>query len=152
MKEDKSNRLKNWIQIRHLNVFLLLLFLSLIVSVLTNLSKSTTQTFNVELVPTNLEKEELLMQNEPKYISVDVSAQGFSLLKFVFKDLKLNVDFSNLREDQDYHYWDQDLQKSSIYNVFGKALEIKNITPSVVKFKYDKLFNLVTGKVSIPDD
>ena len=138
MKEDKSNRLKNWIQIRHLNVFVLLLFLSLIVSVLTNLSNYTTQTFKVELVPTNLQKEELLTQNEPKFISVDVSAQGFSLLKFVFKDLKLNVDFSNLRKDQNYHYWDQDSQKSSLYKVFGKDLEIKNIAPSVVKFKYDK--------------
>ena len=80
-KKNKNIKLKS-AQEKRLNVFLLFLFLSFVISLLVKLSNTYTQTLNFELSPTELKSNELIISEVPKSINVTISGRGFELLKY----------------------------------------------------------------------
>ena len=80
---NKNKTIKsNLVQGKRLNVFVLFLFLSFLISLLVKLSNTYTQTLKFELVPTQLLSNEVLISKASKSIKVTLSGKGFELLKY----------------------------------------------------------------------
>jgi hypothetical protein len=94
MKDKLRNRLNYFIKIKSFNVFLLFLILAFVISIAAKLSNNITQTITVQLEPFNVPVTDVLTEDKPKFINITVNSQGFNLIKYAFKDLKLKVDFS----------------------------------------------------------
>ena len=60
---------------KRLNVFVLFLVLSFIISLLVKLSNTYTQTLSFQLVPTQLKSNELIVSEEPQTINVTISGR-----------------------------------------------------------------------------
>ena len=79
-KTNKYIKIKG-VKGKRLNVFVLFLLLSFLISLLVKLSDTYTQTLRFELQPTQLESNEVLISKEAKTINVTISGKGFELLK-----------------------------------------------------------------------
>jgi len=137
MIKNIKNFLLNLVQFKHLNVLILFLFFAFIVSIISKLSNQVTQTFQVELVPKNLYSTEILTENSSKYVYVTIKDQGFNMLKYVFEDLKADVDFNNLEKDASTYYWTKNSNGFNLSTIFNDVIEIKDISPSIIPFSYD---------------
>ena len=88
----KNNNIKpNRVQGKRLNVFVLFLFLSFLISLLVKLSNTYTQTLQFELNPTQLESNEVMVSKEAKTINVTISGKGFELLKYYVEAARLII-------------------------------------------------------------
>ena len=110
-KKNKNIKLKS-AQEKRLNVFLLFLFLSFVISLLVKLSNTYTQTLNFELSPTELKSNELIISEVPKSINVTISGRGFELLKYYIKKPIIEVDFSQLRKNNTHYIWSSTKNKT----------------------------------------
>jgi hypothetical protein len=137
MKYKLRNRLKYFIKIKRFNVFLLFLTLAFVISIAAKLSNNITQTITLELEPFNVPATDVLIDNKPKFINVTVNSQGFNLIKYAFKDLKLKVDFSEISKDSLNYLWNKDLEGYKISKLFDNSTLIQDISPKKLFFKYD---------------
>ena len=94
MIKKNKNIKSNLIQGKRLNVFVLFLFLSFLISMLVKLSNTYTQTLQFELQPTQLESNEVMVSKDAKTINVTLSGKGFELLKYYVEARIIDVDFS----------------------------------------------------------
>ena len=99
MIKKHKNIKSNLIQGKRLNVFVLFLFLSFLISLLVKLSNTYTQTLQFELQPTQLESNEVMVLKDAKTINVTLSGKGFELLKYYVEARIIDVDFSQLNKD-----------------------------------------------------
>ena len=100
-----KNIKSNLIQGKRLNVFVLFLSLSFLISLLSKLSNTYTQTLQFELQPTQIESNELIVSKRSKAINVTLSGRGFELLKYYISEPVIDVDFSQLNKDKTHYYW-----------------------------------------------
>ena len=135
-KHIKSKR----VQGKRLNVFVLFLFLSFLISLLVKLSDTYTQTLQFELQPTRLESNEVLISKEAKTINVTLSGKGFELLKYYIEARIIDVDFSELTKDKSQYIWTERSQLEKIINHFDSKISVKSINPDTLLFKYDPQF------------
>ena len=122
---------------KRLNVFVLFLFLSFIISLLVKLSNTYTQTLSFELVPTQLKSNELIVSEEPQTINVTISGRGFELLKYYIEKPIINVDFSQLRKNNHKYIWSERGQLDKIINHFESKIVVKSINPDTLFFPFD---------------
>ena len=137
MKYKLRNRLKYFIKIKRFNVFLLFLILAFVISIAAKLSNNITQTITLELEPFNVPVTDVLIEDKPKFINVTVNSQGFNLIKYAFKDLKLKVNFSEIRKDSLNYLWNKDLEGYKISKLFDNSTLIQDISPKKLFFQYD---------------
>lgn len=135
-KHIKSKR----VQGKRLNVFVLFLFLSFLISLLVKLSDTYTQTLQFELQPTRLESNEVLISKEAKTINVTLSGKGFELLKYYIEARIIDVDFSELTKDKSQYIWTERSQLEKIINHFDSKISVKSINPDTLLFQYDPQF------------
>ena len=140
MIKKHKNRKFNLIQGKRLNVFVLFLFLSFLISLLVKLSNTYTQTLKFELVPTQLLSNEVLISNASKSIKVTLSGKGFELLKYYIYPPKIEVDFSQLNKDKALYYWTERSQFEHIINYFDEKVTLKSINPDTILYPYDRQF------------
>lgn len=138
-KKNKNIKLKS-AQEKRLNVFLLFLFLSFVISLLVKLSNTYTQTLNFELSPTELKSNELIISEVSKSINVTISGRGFELLKYYIKKPIIEVDFSQLRKNNTHYIWSERGQLEKIINHFDSKIVVKSINPDTVIFPFDSQF------------
>ena len=137
MKDKLRNRLNYFIKIKRFNVFLLFLILAFVISIAAKLSNNITQTITLELEPFNVPVTDVLIEDKPKFINVTVNSQGFNLIKYAFKDLKLKVNFSEIRKDSLNYLWNKDLEGYKISKLFDNSTLIQDISPKKLFFQYD---------------
>ena len=135
-KHIKSKR----VQGKRLNVFVLFMFLSFVISLLVKLSDTYTQTLQFELQPTRLESNEVLISKEAKTINVTLSGKGFELLKYYIEARIIDVDFSELTKDKSQYIWTERSQLEKIINHFDSKISVKSINPDTLLFQYDPQF------------
>ena len=136
MKHMKSNGVKG----KRLNVFVLFLFLSFLISLLSKLSNTYTQTLQFELQPTLLKSNEVLVSKDAKKINVTISGKGFSLLKYYIETRTIDVDFSQLKKDNAHYFWTERSQLENVINHFDSKITVKSINPDTLLFSYDRQF------------
>jgi YbbR domain-containing protein len=138
---NKNKTIKsNLVQGKRLNVFVLFLFLSFLISLLVKLSNTYTQTLKFELVPTQLLSNEVLISKASKSIKVTLSGKGFELLKYYIYPPKIEVDFSQLNKDKTLYYWTVRSQFENIINYFDEKVALKSINPDTILYSYDRQF------------
>lgn len=138
--------LRQKIRTKRLNVFVLFLLLAFFISLLSKLTSPTTHTLQFELQPTKLPARVLLVEDRLPVVDVTITTNGFSLLKFAFKKLKLNVDFSTLQKNDTAYYWEQSAHRAEIAQYFNSNTVIENIRPAAFSFSYATQF---TKKVPV---
>ena len=138
-KKTKNIKLKS-AQEKRLNVFVLFLFLSFLISLLVKLSNNSTQTLSFELSPTELKSNEVIISEVPKSINVTISGRGFELLKYYIEKPVIEVDFSQLRKNNTQYVWTESEQLDKIINYFDSKVVVKSINPDTVVFPFDSQF------------
>ena len=138
--------LRQKIRAKRLNIFVLFLLLAFFISLLSKLTSPTTHTLQFELQPTKLPARVLLVEERLPVVDVTITTNGFSLLKYTFKKLKLNVDFSILQKNDTAYYWDQSAHRAEIAQYFNSNTVIQNIRPPAFSFSYATQF---TKKVPV---
>ena len=138
-KKTKNIKTKS-AQEKRLNVFVLFLFLSFLISLLVKLSNNSTQTLNFELSPTELKSNEVIISEVPKLINVTISGRGFELLKYYIEKPVIEVDFSQLRKNNTQYVWSESEQLDKIINHFDSKIVVKSINPDTVVFPFDSQF------------
>ena len=138
-KKNKNIKLK-LVQEKRLNVFVLFLFLSFLISLLVKLSNNYTQTLNFEFSPTGLKSNEVIISEVPKTINVTISGRGFELLKYYIEKPVIEVDFSQLRKNNTQYVWSESEQLDKIINHFDSKIVVKSINPDTVVFPFDSQF------------
>ena len=138
-KKNKNIKLKS-VQEKRLNVFVLFLFLSFLISLLVKLSNNYTQTLNFEFSPTGLKSNEVIISEVPKSINVTISGRGFELLKYYIEKPVIEVDFSQLRKNNTQYVWSESEQLDKIINHFDSKIVVKSINPDTVVFPFDSQF------------
>ena len=128
------------IRAKRLNVFVLFLLLAFFISLLSKLTSPTTHTLQFELQPTKLPQRVLLIEDRLPSVDVTITTNGFSLLKYAFKKLKLNVDFSTLQKNDTVYYWEQSAHRAEIAQFFNSSTVIENIRPAALTFVYATQF------------
>ena len=103
-KKNKNIKLKS-AQEKRLNVFVLFLFLSFLISLLVKLSNNYTQTLNFELSPTGLKSNEVIMSEVTKSINVSMSVRGFEMLKYYIEKRVIEVEVGQLRKKNTQYVW-----------------------------------------------
>jgi len=136
IKHIKSNGVKG----KRLNVFVLFLFLSFLISLLSKLSNTYTQTLQFELQPTQLKSNEVLVSKDAKTINVTISGKGFALLKYYIETPTIDVDFSELNKNKAHYFWTERSQLEKIINHFDSKITVKSINPDTLIFPYDRQF------------
>lgn len=134
------------IRAKRLNVFVLFLLLAFFISLLSKLTSPTTHTLQFELQPTKLPPRVLLVEGRLPIVDVTITTNGFSLLKYAFKKLKFNVDFSTLQKNDTAYYWEQSAHRAEIAQYFNSNTVIENISPTTITFAYATQF---TKKVPV---
>lgn len=140
MTNKAKNRRPKSTQDKRLNVFVLFLFLSFLISLLVKLNNTYTQTLSFELKPIQLPSNELLVSKGPKAINITISGRGFELLKHYIELPVIEVDFSRLRKNNSQYIWTERSQLDKIINHFDAEISVKSITPDTVVFPFDKQF------------
>lgn len=130
----------NIVQGKRLNVFVLFLFLSFLISLLVKLSNTYTQTLKFELQPMLLKSNEVLLSKDSKKINITLSGTGFELLKYYIKTPKIEVNFSQLNKNKAHYFWTERSQFENIINYFDAKISLKSINPDTILFPYDRQF------------
>ena len=135
-KNTKNIKLKSAKE-KRLNVFILFLFLSFLISLLVKLSNTYTQTLSFQLVPTQLMSNELIVSEDSQMINITISGRGFELLKYYIEKPIINVDFSQLRKNNHKYIWSERGQLDKIINHFDSKIVVKSINPDTLFFPFD---------------
>ena len=138
-KNTKNIKLKSAKE-KRLNVFILFLFLSFLISLLVKLSNTYTQTLSFQLVPTQLMSNELIVSEDSQMINITISGRGFELLKYYIEKPIINVDFSQLRKNNHKYIWSERGQLDKIINHFDSKIVVKSINPDTLFFPFDIQF------------
>jgi YbbR domain-containing protein len=125
---------------KRLNMFVLFLLISFLISLLVKLSDTYTHTLQFELQPTQLESNEVLISKEAKTINVTISGKGFELLKYYIEARIIDVDFSQLNKNKSHYFWTERSQFENVINHFDSKISVKSINPDTLLFQYDPQF------------
>ena len=137
IKKIKSKILSS-IKNKRINVFLLFLMISFGILLLTKLSKSYTNTVKFNIHQIGVPEEEVVFNNNEKQLNISIKTQGFSLLKYYINKPLINIDFDkNISKTDSFYVWNSTSGYSNIIAQFDKNIEIININPDTLKFRYD---------------
>ncbi len=125
---------------KRINVFFLFLLSAFIILILTKLSKPHTNTMVFEIEMHNIPDENIIL-NDSVTMAITLKTHGFKWLKYFVTQPKVVIDFSkDVYKREQAFVWNK--SKSYLNNTqFDKQVEILNITPDTLLFRYDE--NLV---------
>lgn len=132
-----KSKIMSSIKNKRINIFILFLMISFGILLLTKLSKSYTNTIAFRINQINVPEEYVLFDNERK-LNISLKTQGFDLLKYYIGKPSINIDFSqNIVKNDSCYVWNSSTGYSNIISQFDKDIEVININPDTLKFKYD---------------
>ncbi|GAA4818538.1 CdaR family protein [Litoribaculum gwangyangense] len=118
-----------------INVFFLFLLSSIVILLLTKLSKEYTNTLAFEIEKQNVPQENIILNDSVKLI-VTLKTHGFKWLNYYISKPKIKIDFSkDVYKKDGVFTWN----KSMAYlnnTQFDKQVELLNISPDTLTFRY----------------
>lgn len=120
---------------KKINVFILFLLSAFVILFFTKLSKEYTKTIPFDIEKINVPQENVIL-NDTASLNITLKTHGFKWLKYYFYSPKITIDFSKdvLKREGEF-VWNK--SKSYLNNTqFDKQVEILNITPDPLIFKY----------------
>jgi len=122
---------------RKLNIFLLFVVLALLFSILSKLSNKNTHTFIFKINALNVPEENVIINDSLNTLQITLTAYGFKLIKYYFKEPTITIDFNNLEKNLTHFNWIERKGLSNIVNQFDANVIVENIDPDTLKFRFD---------------
>lgn len=122
---------------KRLNIFLLFLILAFSFSVLSKLSQRYTHSFTFNINPINVPENHVIINDSNTSIDIALTTYGFKHIKYYLRQPKVDIDFGTLEKTATYYKWIESNDVSKIINQFDANIDIENITPDTIAFKYD---------------
>ncbi len=136
MIEKIKSKIVGSIKSKKINIFLLFFGVSFGVLILTKLSRSYTNTITFHINKINVPEEYVLFDDNDA-LKVSLKAQGFNMLRYYIKKPVIDIDFSeNIANNDSSYVWNSSTGYSNIIAQFDKDVEVVNINPDTLKFKY----------------
>ncbi|WP_239970648.1 YbbR-like domain-containing protein [Confluentibacter citreus] len=123
---------------RKINVFFLFLLLAFIILIFTKLSNEFTNTITFDINKINVPQENVVLNDSNAKLKVTLKTHGFKWLGYYLSKPKINIDFSkDVIKTKSTFIWDK--SKAYLYSdeQFGNKVELLNISPDTLVFKYD---------------
>lgn len=123
---------------RKINVFFLFLILAFVILIFTKLSKEYTKTITFEINKINIPQENVVLNDSNAKLKVTLKTHGFKWLSYYLYPPKITIDFSkDVAKSKSSFIWDK--SKAYIYSEkqFGSKVQLLNISPDTLIFKYD---------------
>ena len=136
MKVFKQNIL-TYFKSKRLNIFLLFLILAFSFSVLSKLSQRYTHSFTFNINPINVPENHVIINDSIASIDIAITTYGFEHIKYYLRQPIINVDFGSLEKTPSHYKWIESNEVSKIINQFEANIDIENITPDTITFRYD---------------
>ncbi len=138
MSTTLKSKLLKTIKNKRINVFFLFLIMSFTVLILLKLSKTYVNTITFEINKVHVPETHIIFDDQHKTLRVGLKMQGFSFLKYYLGKPKIDIDFSNNMTKTDSVYiWNKNSAYLDIISQFDKSVEVVNINPDTLNFKYD---------------
>ncbi|WP_246067738.1 YbbR-like domain-containing protein [Changchengzhania lutea] len=136
IKKLKSNLITS-IKNRKINVFILFLVSAFVILIFLKLSKEYTNTLVFDIDKINVPQENVILNDSSIRLNVTLKTHGFKWLKYYFSKPKIVVDFSkDVNKKDSMFVWSK--SKSFLENTqFDKQIELLNIFPDTLVFRYD---------------
>ena len=133
----KSKLLKS-IKSKRINIFLLFLVMSFGILILTKLSKTYTNTIAFKVEKQNVPETDVIINDSVTILNISLKTKGFNFLKYYFNTPKIDLDFSNkINKTDSVYIWNNQTAFSDIISQFDKDIEILNVNPDTLWFRYD---------------
>lgn len=131
---------------KRINIFLLFLLMSFGILILTKLSKTYTNTITFEVEKRNIPETDVIISDSTPSLNISLKTQGFNFLKYYFNSPKIALDFSaNINRTDSIYIWNNHTAFPDIIAQFDKDIEIINVNPDTLRFRYD-----VNDKKKVP--
>jgi len=138
MKHKLKSKIESFVKSKKINVFLLFLFLSFMILVLTKLSRNYTNTITFSINKINIPEEHIVLNDTNQKLNITIKTYGFKLLKYYFKQPTIDIDFLIDVDKYDTVYtWNKSKGYSKLNSQFDKNVELVNINPNTLSFRYD---------------
>ncbi|WP_223033257.1 CdaR family protein [Hanstruepera marina] len=139
MTNKLKDKLIKSIRSKRINIFFMFLLLSFVILILTKLSKTYTNTIAFEVVEMNVPETDVIINDSTPILNISLKTKGFNFLKFYFNKPKIGLDFSeNITKTNEMYVWNNHTAFSNIIAQFDKDVEIVNLNPDTLWFKYDE--------------
>lgn len=125
---------------KKVNVLAIFIFLALLFSLLTKLSKDYTKTIAFKIDMHNIPDEHIVLNDSLHTIKVTMSTYGFNFLKYYFINPSLKVNFDELKRTPTHYLWIKNNEFQNVVNQFNPGISINGINPDTIFFEYDSYF------------
>lgn len=138
MIKKLKSKLITSIKNKRINVFLLFLIISFGTLILMKLSKTYTNTISFQINKINIPEDKVVFNDEGNVLNISIKTHGFNLLKYYFNKPKIDLNFSkNITKTDSFYVWNNSSAYSDVIAQFDKNVEIVNIIPDTLRFRYD---------------
>jgi hypothetical protein len=127
---------------RKLSAFLICLFIAALFWFLNALSKNYNATISFPVIYSNLPKDKVLTHELPKFVTLELNAQGFNILAYKFKFLNdsIMIDVGNLKMVQNNGHYESKMPTSSrLYRIsrqLASEVTIYRVQPDTLYFNF----------------
>ena len=122
---------------KKVNIFFLFLLLALLFSLLTKLTRDYTKTITLNIEPTNIPEDKVIIKDSIQKLDVTLTTYGFKLIRYYFNTPTVNLDVSYMDKNEEYYIWTQQKGFSGIVSQFDPNVTINTINPDTLKLRYD---------------
>ena len=141
IKKIKSQILAS-IRNKKLNVFFLFLILSLIILVLSKLSKEYTNTVVFSIKKDHVPQEYVILNDSMAKLEITLKTYGFSWLKYYFSKPEITINFQkDVTKKDSMFVWNKARLFTNTEDQFGSQVTLLDVSPDRLYFRYDS--NLV---------
>lgn len=135
---SSKNKIFTSLKLKRYNVFLLFLFLSFSISLLTKLTTTKTQVFSFQIVPFNHLQNEVL-KDSTKILDISLTAKAIHFIPFYFGEPNLNLDLGLLLKSDSAYHWKRVQHLGYITEQFPTTIQFNSVQSSDLDFYYDAL-------------
>lgn len=134
LRKEITTSIKN----RKINVFFLFLLLAFVILIFTKLSNHYTNTITFDIHKINIPEEHVVLNDSTAKLRVTLKTHGFKWLRYYVHSPKITVDFSkDVTKTRSTYIWDKTRAFMYSDTQFGDNVELINISPDTLIFKYD---------------
>ncbi|WP_338730861.1 YbbR-like domain-containing protein [Mangrovimonas cancribranchiae] len=127
------------IKSKRINVFLLFVVLSFITLLLLKLSNTYTKTITFNITKKEVPEAYVIVNDSSHALEITLKTNGFNLLQYYLSRPKVTVDFKNdITQTDSLYIWSKSTFFSKLNQQFDKDIELLNVTPDTLKFRFDK--------------
>ncbi len=131
------SQLEKNIKSKRINIFLMFILLAILFSLLTKLSKDYTHTFRMDIESINVPEDKIIVSDSLQKLDITLTTYGFKLIRYQFARPKLEIDFDQLDQSENYFVWTRDRNFSRIVEQFDPNVRIEAINPDSLLFHFD---------------